>query len=88
MKTERLALLIVELAFKLAEGVAGWLERREKRVTKDIPRGLTWPDLLELKRHNDSVRRSQAPTVVIPPPSEWGKTTSVRGKPGGGGSRH
>jgi hypothetical protein len=81
MKTERVALFVVELAFNLAERIAGWLEAREKKA-KAAPSGLSLKELLEIKRLNDSqVRRTQAPTVVIPPPSE-------REKRGGGSSRY
>lgn len=70
MKTERIALFVVELAFTIAERVAAWLEAREKRAKKPSP-GLSLKELLEIKRLNDTqVRRTQAPTVVIPPPSE------------------
>lgn len=83
MKRERIALFVVELAFKVAEGVAGWLEREErKRLPPHHPSTLSLKDLLEIKRANDTqVRRSQAPTVAITAPSE-------RAQRGRGGPRY
>ncbi len=87
MKRQKLALCVVDLAFAIAEKVAYWLEAAEKR--KRLPRPLTVADLLEIRTQKDAARRSQAPTVVIPPPSEWAATkTGQHRKPGGGSSRY
>jgi len=79
MIRERLALRVVNAAFAVAEKVAGWLEARGRK--RALPRPLTVKDLLEIRARKDAERRSQAPTVLIPAPSE-------RGKPGGGSSRY
>ena len=79
MRREKLALCIANAAFAIAEKLAGWLEARGQR--RALPRPLTVKDLLEIRAQKDAQRRSQAPTVLIPPPSE-------RDKPGGGSSRY
>ncbi len=91
MKTERIALFVIDLAFALAEHVSDWLDKRarKKRLPRPTPSGLSLKDLLEIKKANDAAqKKSEAPTVVIPPPSEWGKLTPAGPKRGGGGSRY
>lgn len=65
MKTERIVdwvIRIADLLLRLGES---------KRKSAPPPSTLTLRDLLEIKKESDAhARRSQAPTVVIPPPSE------------------
>jgi hypothetical protein len=70
MTVANLLLFLVDLVFDVAERVDRWNTRR-KRKGKPAPVGLSWKDVLEIKRQSDAgARRSEAPTVVIPPPSE------------------
>lgn len=62
--------VIIDVLFAVAEGVSALMEKRKKR-----PQGLSMRELLDMKRQDeDLVRRTQAPTVVIPPPSERERT--------------
>lgn len=67
MNYGKAALWIVERLFDVAELVVKLSEKKKKPE----PSHLTLRDLVEMKRQQDEgVRRSSAPTVVIPPPSE------------------
>ena len=56
---------VVDVLFAVAEAVSKLADRKKK------PEGLTMKDLLDLKRKDDELaRKTQAPTVVIPAPSE------------------
>lgn len=67
MNYGKAALWIVERLFDVAELVVKLSEKKKKPA----PSQLSLRDLIDLKRQQDeSVRRSSAPTVVIPPPSE------------------
>lgn len=68
---ERLARCAMERAIAIADALSVWLQRREQRRGLPPPSTLTLRDLLEIKKESDSyARRTQAPTVVIPAPSE------------------
>lgn len=65
---------IIDLLFAGAELVSRALDKR-----KPPPAGLTLRDLIDMKRQDDDrVRRSQAPTVVIDPPSERAKPPPLK----------
>ncbi len=69
MTLTTVALFVVDLGFAIAERIDAWSTKRKKRKVEPI--GFSWKDVLEIKRQSDTaVRRSEAPTVVIPPPSE------------------
>jgi hypothetical protein len=70
MKAGKVFLFAVERIFDVLDLIALVSDRRkEKRRGKD----LTLEDLLRPSRDGDLLRRTQAPTMVIPPPSERGK---------------
>lgn len=65
----KVLLVVIDLLFAVAEGVSGLMEKRRK------PRPFTLRELLDMKRKDaELVRRTQAPTVVIPPPSDRERT--------------
>lgn len=69
MNFGKVAMFIVERAFDLAELILAISEKKKQKLPP--PSSLSLKDLVEMKRaDNETVRRSQAPTVVIPPPSE------------------
>lgn len=66
----QIALAVIDVGFAIAERVDAWSTKR-KRKQKLPPTALSWKDVLEIKRQSDlGARKSEAPTVVIPPPSE------------------
>lgn len=67
MKWEKVALFVVERVFDVLELISNL---SDKRKAKQKPKELTLKDLLDAKRDTELLRRTQAPTVVIPPPSE------------------
>lgn len=70
MNVGNLVLKIVDWLFAGAELAVGLNDRLRKRKAP-ASSGLTMRDILELKRLDDErVRKSTAPTVVIPAPSE------------------
>lgn len=67
MKWDKVALFLVERVFDLLEFISN---QSDKRKAKQKAKELTLKDLLDAKRDTELLRRTQAPTVVIPPPSE------------------
>lgn len=66
-----LLLFLVDKGFDAAECIERWWTRRKRKGQRPAPVGLSWKDVLEIKRQSDAgARRSEAPTVVIHPPSE------------------
>jgi hypothetical protein len=72
MSVTDVILKVVDVLFAVAETVVKVSDkRRDKRAKERARASLTLKDLMALKRADDEyLRRSQAPTVVIPPPSE------------------
>jgi hypothetical protein len=61
--------VIIDVLFAVAEGVASLMEKRKAK--RPPPPSLSLRDIMEMKRADaELVKRTQAPTVVIPPPSE------------------
>lgn len=67
MKWDKVLLFVVERVFDVLELID---RANERAKAKRKPKELTFHDLVDVKRDAELLRRTQAPTVVIPPPSE------------------
>lgn len=71
MNIGKAALWIIERLFDVAELVSAASDRSAAKRKQLGPSPLTLKELMEIKRQDEDLyRRTNAPTVLIPPPSE------------------
>jgi len=79
---DAMVLFVVRCAYFVAIGLSDWVDGRRLRRKRIGKKRWTAGELVELKAEGArAYQKSQAPTVVIPPPSE-------REKRSGRGPRH